>query len=612
MCQRFVRKQCSGSNCFDDVVGCSCSSTVVDFSHAVSQVVDTLQCSFFLFSLSLSLSLFLCSDLQVCHLMSSPWKILVRLHSVVNIPKDVCVGNSSSSTRHGDTRVFSVIARAVASEGALLPDCAEMHAEFTTHDIVRTPAPTATVADGKNDLLEVKLDGRGERSAAATAEWRIQTPTLQILLLVKERWGSVTTPTTTIEAEAPTTTGVRVAGACAQNLVCDVADVVQRRKLVTHIVGTEMGQIGISFAVAPSDKAGYEQRLTEFLSRHNPSSLHLIESVVRGIPEVDTFTKLYRKYGVVDYERRVTDFFRVYGREHADQIPTLLQQWENREEELMHNLVLDNGPEPDAIDTVARLEAFVKTYGITTATPDVARAVREFGDRPNDLFAALTARYGAEPDPRSYLYPLTFYKIIPELQQKQKLESRGSTLLQAAPSRLGAPEGTLYTNEMHQPEKDQRQPDVQQHQLPKPTTTAVPRFDSMSATTNTSAPTANKAVLNNKNNINTSSSSDLSWDAFCDSLLRCGKVTSDVYYMSEGEFCNMVDEMGYNKPERDALLHQWELRLRSAVREENLTPGDAYYDTAAKEVLDVVGMQQLNLEVVSVTTAANREHASCF
>ncbi|ORC84869.1 uncharacterized protein TM35_000361020 [Trypanosoma theileri] len=562
--------------------------------------------------------------------MSKELKVLVRLHNLVNIPRDIGVNTASES--NNDPRVFSVILRAVARDGTLIANCAEVRGEFTVRDIVRSAT---------DDFLEVKLDVRGEqRGAAASAEWTVNTSTLELLLIVKEQHPS----------------GVRVVGTCPENLLVNVDDIVQKQKLVTHVLGTEMGQIGLSLAVAPSDVAGYQQRLVEFLSEHNPGGLRFVESVVCSIAEIDTFTKLYRKYHIVDYEQRIMDFFRLYGREHANRVPTLLREWENHEEELMHNLVLDNGPEPHNLNTALRLEAFLKAHNVTSATPEVAHAMREFRGKPRELFLTLTEIYGVEPDPRSYLFPPTHYQKWGEQQQQQQQGDRekkrfeeerrikedtgyshGSALAvssSASPFKW-LPHNDVWANDTHQIQQNEKEGErgnenkkllssssQESHIQQASTILSMSRDGKAGATIDS---TVNKSKLyrgyNDINNSNSNSynhnnsnieGKDPLWDAFCESFVHNGRQISDLYYMNERTFYNIVDEIGYNKSDRDALVYQWQKRLRASVREDVLSPGDAYYDTVVKEVLDVVGLPQLNLEVMDMVSVMNKVHASCF
>ncbi|RNF03647.1 poly [ADP-ribose] polymerase [Trypanosoma rangeli] len=507
--------------------------------------------------------------------MSSVWKVLVRLHNIVNIPRDVCAEDGFD-----DARVFFVVARAVSGGGIFFTNCPEVTAKFTTRDIARTSA---------GDVLEVKFDGRDERCAA---EWSTSAPTLELILLVREQLQN----------------SVRVVGSNATNLVINIADVVQRRKLVTHLVGTGMGQVGVSLAVTPSDIAGYRRRLTEFLAQYNPGGLQLVDGVVRSIPEVDTFTKLYRKYGLIDYERRIRDFFRVYGREHATRIPSLLQEWENREEELLHSLVIDNGPEPDTIDTETRLAAFLKAHNLSAATPDVARAVREFGEAPRKLFEALTMRYGPEPDPRGYLFPPTQYESPRNPRQTRRREVE--PFASAVEKKLSPLRGTLSSGSAQQPVEETWSPQQRTSPVIESVSHVGPTF---------TADTASNAGWNHSyskeesgKSLDYDSSGDALWVAFCEALRRHGQRPSDVYYMNKAAFNAAVEKMGYTNREREVLSHHWEQRLRAAVREENLTFSDPYCDTVRSEVLNLVGLQELNLEVVAVTTVANSEHASCF
>ena len=82
--------------------------------------------------------------------------------------------------------------------------------------------------------------------------------------------------------------------------------------------------------MAPSDTTGYRQRLEQFLQQYNPATLGKVANVVASVGEVEAFTTVYKKYRVVDYQARVTRFFRTYGPEHLDQVDSILQDWDKR------------------------------------------------------------------------------------------------------------------------------------------------------------------------------------------------------------------------------------------------------------------------------------------
>lgn len=330
------------------------------------------------------------------------WRILVSLHNLVNIPPAAC---------ERPDRRFTVVAR-------------QIYTGATSGRLEQSSNPTVTfaaseVTESAPGAFEIRLDTA--RTAGGVCAWRSLDDVIDVVVEVSESQRVVGSSTT---FQVP------------------VRRLVEDTKLITRIIGTEMGQVGLSLSVDPTDRAGYKARLEKFLRRHNPSGLRLVHNVVDVVPEVDTFTKLYRKYGLRHYETRLRAFFAVYGPEYAADIPALLAQWENREEELMRNLALDNGPEPADVDKDQRLTAYLTQYGLDRdddAAAAVAALIAEHKGNSNGngngnddnggdsagLFAALVARYGPEPDPRMYLFVAPHYPPGTDLDTVRASSSSG-------------------------------------------------------------------------------------------------------------------------------------------------------------------------------------------
>lgn len=336
----------------------------------------------------------------------SVWRVLVTLHNLVSIPYTAC---------EDPLREFTVEAKQVNTGGGSgLPLHKNPISTFTAGE----------VTESTPHVFEVRLDKPQRRhgSGADRQVWRCSKDVVDIVVEVRE--------------------GDRLVGSSTTFRV-NVRKLVEDVKLMTRIVGTEMGQVGLSFSVDPSDTAGYRARLESFLRLYNPRGLHLVQSVVDVVPEIDTFTKLYGKYGQRDYDKRLKEFFTIYGPEYSRDIPSLRKLWENREEELMRNLILDNGPELCDVDVNQRLTAFLTQYRLQRSDPTVSQLIRSHAKDPGGLFVALTERYGAEPDPRSYLFPATHYEPSSSLVVAPRhLKADGSprdSQLKASPTPLRPP-----------------------------------------------------------------------------------------------------------------------------------------------------------------------------
>lgn len=148
-----------------------------------------------------------------------------------------------------------------------------------------------------------------------------------------------------------------------------------------------------------------------------------MDNVVKQVSELATFTKLFKKYKLVDYDERAKQFYEVYGRQHLDDLPAALKQWEGKEEMFLQSLVLENGPEPADLDLKRRLIAFSEHHNQPL---NIEQLVAQHKDSPEMLFRKLVSEYGLEPDPRTYLYPPSTYthpeppSLLPPEEKKTK------------------------------------------------------------------------------------------------------------------------------------------------------------------------------------------------
>ncbi|KAK7198027.1 hypothetical protein NESM_000758200 [Novymonas esmeraldas] len=581
------------------------------------------------------------------------WPILVTLHNVVNVPLSAC---------DSGPRSFVVEAHMVHRVSAYSAPVAA--ATFTTDDVVSTTP----------GLLEVRLDEAnrsGDRGGPKV--WRCALPEFEVVVLVREHprlpGGSASPfrPGRHVDG-ASELDGTRVVGTSAP-LPLNAKAIVEVDKLTTRIVGTEMGQVGLSFTVDPADKAGYRHRLETFLRAHNPQGLRLVPSVVDVVSELDTFTKLYRRYSVQNYESRLAHFFDVYGPQYKSEIPSLLRQWEGREEELVRNLVLDNGPEVTTVDAAQRLTAYLAAYQLDRGAPEVQRLLEtraegqvEGADAQTGLFAALVERYGPEPDPRTYLFMTPRYTpaaVVPVAGARGGAEERA--LFSSSPRHRGSPSlrrggGPVDAGCAAPPKRSPPTPAPERPYLsvpvsptplpngaaPQETARSLDRSPSFAVDdahrTGVRKPareSAGKPAVTPRDNVVLSDAAARSgrqdaaavrdaslWRKMCSMMQAQQRPLApwreyQLFFLDEDEFTAAVRALRVFSDAPDggevrALVEEWLRRVDYALSTETLGSGDAYHGAAVQEAVRVTGLQPLHLQVVSVSSLFHREQYAGF
>lgn len=550
------------------------------------------------------------------------WSLLVTLHNLVNIPVSVL---------DNGPRTFVVevhLQHHVSAYSAPAPT-----AVFSTNDIVSaTPG-----------LLEARLD-EGANLRECAKVWRCSLPEMEAVVQVKEMltgdsgFGSH-------RGDLPNPDDLRLVGSSTP-LHLSGKDIVEVQKMSTFIIGTEMGQVGVSFSVDPEDVAGYRHRLETFLRKHNPQGLRLVPSVVDAVPEVDTFTKLFRKYNVRDYEKRLQRFFGVYGPQYTSEIPSLLAQWENREEELMRNLILDNGPEVDSVSQQARLTAYLTLHSLQRDQRDVKDILERYsGGESRSLFEALVSRFGREPDPRTYLFPQPRYEPLPTTSSPQRTGEKFGQTYRTPPRQPAKPLHPLRTapsspNSVHVSKgraSDTKYLSITMTPTPKskaeqrPPTSAVTKEsentsgfyrEALFKSTSVGDGVPISAVTPHQHVFVTGeaqrSGNAALWRNMCSMMQtkqRQGASWREyqLFYQSEGTFIESVRHLGvFDTEEQYQLLSEWHRRVRLAMREETLTSGDTYYAATVQETANLVHLQPLHLQVASATSMLNKEHYAGF
>ncbi|ORC88835.1 uncharacterized protein TM35_000152660 [Trypanosoma theileri] len=225
------------------------------------------------------------------------------------------------------------------------------------------------------------------------------------------------------------------------------AEEVYRRKTVTRIVGLALGGIICSIAVSENDDLSLVRerlrrdvrrltsRLSTNASNNNNSNANINNNVntpsmedvdvdgllLGGASEAEVYRRLLLAVDPEHYRRRLRSLLTLYGAaegcaEWTQNAETLLHEYTGREEELLRRAAIELGPECGAVSSRYRLLAYRKKYSLsdraifTCLQPVVTEGMNETLDfEPEVIFAALTAKFGKEPRPTSYMFPAQQY-----------------------------------------------------------------------------------------------------------------------------------------------------------------------------------------------------------
>lgn len=581
------------------------------------------------------------------------YTVQVNLHTIAHVPKEVAALTTPGLK-------FRVAVNAVGGDGVvtmqLSKTCPEVSSTFEPRDI-------------QPEHFEVKLDATSG-SGRASLEWTSSTPTIDLLVAVKEEMGSDGAKTLSV----------------ANPVTVDLHDIIERRKLRTMIIGCSMGQVGISISVAPSDTAGYRRRLEAFLTKYNPEGLSAVAKVLSTVSEVDAFTTVHKKYGIVNYSQRVRKFFATYGPDFMGQCDEMLQQWAKREEELMRNLILDNGPELCDVDLKLRLTAFGKRYKLSPPQYDVTQLMRTPAADVEALFDSLVEKHGAEPDPRPYLFGVTYYGEKPPESPRRRGSRRGTVTSKAgddfgnSSQQMSSSFGPVVDevdvksqrnggggrtesiasatpSQYQQPQQQQQSYESSANLRAAASSTYTQSSNPQNAFHEPSAPTGpvhntlpsshaifqhrdaaaenyggNQAAARSSSSSHRVASNSFAggqqqqqqqqyaattnpielWSAFIDDLRSASVPAAELHYLNEASFLTLVGELGYQGNTRQLLASEWRRRVEQALRAEPLMQGDSLFEAAKRDVITISGLHPLNVTVVGVTLLKNTEHESSF
>lgn len=190
-----------------------------------------------------------------------------------------------------------------------------------------------------------------------------------------------------------------------------------QQKVVTKIVGLSIGQVALSFTVSPTDVAQGKARLRRAAQRHNCAGFDVDSAWAQHGGEVGAHCALQRTVHPNGYRQKLERLFQLYTQDaaaHAARVQELLKEYDGKEEFMMRAVALELGPELSSVGPKHRLAAFMKKFKLSDA--DVAAAfppghynASVLEQDTERVFEVLSAKFGNEPRPTSYLFPPVAY-----------------------------------------------------------------------------------------------------------------------------------------------------------------------------------------------------------
>jgi hypothetical protein len=170
---------------------------------------------------------------------------------------------------------------------------------------------------------------------------------------------------------------------------------------------------------APTARESTRKRILAFYAKYNPTKTSTVDTIVETFEgrEGELFRQLVSKYGAEplpddaetdpEIEARVTAFYTKYRPNRLSQVPSVLEQWKDREGELIEHLREKYGDEPTPGEEVTDGPVSTKSYRDRAIalyekynSPKVHRVDAELArnvGNEESYIAALVSKYGSEP-----------------------------------------------------------------------------------------------------------------------------------------------------------------------------------------------------------------------
>lgn len=190
-----------------------------------------------------------------------------------------------------------------------------------------------------------------------------------------------------------------------------------QQKVVTKIVGLSVGQVALSFTVAPTDAAQGKLRMRRAVQRANAQSFDLENAWAQHGGEIGAHCALQRAIQPNMYRQKLERLFQLYTQDaaaHASRVQDMLKEYAGNEEFMMRAAALELGPELSSVGPKHRLAAFMKKFKLSdsdvaaTFPPGQYNATILEQDTER-VFEVLSSKFGNEPRPTSYLFPPVAY-----------------------------------------------------------------------------------------------------------------------------------------------------------------------------------------------------------
>ena len=385
------------------------------------------------------------------------------------------------------------------------------------------------------------------------------------------------------------------------------------RKVVVFVYGTHVGRVGVTLSVSPSDVDGFRGRVTRFLTQFadQAQTKQIASAVMEKCDELTTFTFLWRRYNVVNYSARLQRFLRLYSAHLVGQEDRLLSEHKMKEEAMFVSLVLDNGPEEPDIDPRRRLQAYKDRYAV--ASLDVDKEAQRPVSELSGVFDALVGQNGAEPDPRTYLFPEPVYPVPGT--------GTGSGAIVGAQAAATAPTAAQAAAAASSPTQ------LPPQQASPPSSPGRARGSSVAVI---AAAAAAAAAASPARDASASSSMavfsaagagapaatssaalaapvDL-WGAFRAALAAKRVSASDVFFLPDDSFASLMTQVGVSAAHRHLVAAEWRRRGAEALQLTHFAPTDPSFEAVRGELLALTGMQPINMSVLGVVGLRNVEH----
>jgi hypothetical protein len=246
------------------------------------------------------------------------------------------------------------------------------------------------------------------------------TTTLEIFVGLKER--RVGSSTAHWVASAPMA-GVSQSAANASTAEQQGAkflvpcEAVFQQKVVTKIVGLSVGQVAMSFTVAPADGVQGKARMRRAVQRANAQSFDLDGAWSQFGGEIGAHCALQRSIQPNCYKLKLERLFQLYTQDaaaHAGRVQEMLKEYAGKEEFMMRAAALELGPELSSVGPKHRLAAFMKKFKLSDSDVAAAFPPGQYNatileQETEKVFEVLSTKFGNEPRPTSYLFPPVAY-----------------------------------------------------------------------------------------------------------------------------------------------------------------------------------------------------------